>query len=283
MRPECLLCDAMPPVKLTLMTDGFCRQLEGLSLRGAPWRVMRFEALSALLEHPAGPILFDTGYSGRFFQETRRWPARLHRWFTPVRLHSRGSVMRQLAAMGISASVVRHVFISHFHADHIGGLRDFPEALFHCSHAAWQDVAGREGFGALRRAFLPGLIPEDFMQRVRFLEDAPCVRLPDRFSPFAEARDVLGDGSLLAVDLPGHAVGQMGLFLRDQERGPTLLAADGAWSSEAIRSRRPPSRLVRFLGDWRALNATLEKLHRLHLAHPEVTIIPTHCPEVWRS
>lgn len=274
----------MNPVKLTLMTDGFCRQLESMSLRGAPWRVVRFEALSALLEHPAaGRVLFDTGYSDRFFQETRHWPARLHRWLTPVRLHSRGSVMRQLAAMGISAGAVRHVFISHFHADHIGGLRDFPEAFIHCSRAAWEDVAGRTGFAALRRAFLPGLIPEDFGRRVRFLEDAAQVSLPDRFSPFTEARDVLGDGSLLAVELPGHAVGQTGLFFRDQEGGPTLLAADGAWSREAIRSLRPPARLVRFLGDWPALNATLEKLHRLHLAHPEVRIIPTHCPEVWRS
>lgn len=275
----------MTPVKLTLMSDGYCRQLERISLRGGSWKIVRFEAMFALMEHPsAGPVLFDCGYSERFFDETRKCPWRFYRWITPVTLHEeRGSAARQLAARGIASESVRHVFVSHFHADHIGGLRDFPQAVFYCSRAAWEDVSGRTGLAALRRAFLPGLVPEDFAERVRFLEDCPVVDIADQFPPFVEARDVFGDGSLLAVDLPGHAVGQCGLFCWDESGKPTLLAADGAWSGEAVRSLRPPSRLVRLLGDWRELNRTLTKLHRLHEARPEVRIIPSHCPEIWRA
>lgn len=276
---------SMTPVKITLLSDGYCRQLERLSLRGGSWRMIRFEAMFALLEHPvAGPILFDTGYSERFFEETRGWPNCLYRWITPVRLHSsRGSAIQQLAGLGIPVEKVRHIFLSHFHADHLGGLRDFPAAQIHCTRAAWTDVAERRGFAALHRAFLPGLMPEDFLQRARFLEDGPRVLLPGNCSPFQEAYDVLGDGSLLAVELPGHAAGQAGLFLRDQENRLTLLAADGAWSSQAIRELQPPSRVVRFLGDWARLNETLGKLHALHRANPDLRIIPSHCSEIWPS
>ena len=272
----------MTPIKLTLMSDGHCRQLERIALRGGRWRLVKFEALFALLEHPSGgPVLFDTGYSPRFFTETRRWPARAYRWLTPVTLPAQpGSAAVRLAARGIPPEKVGHIFLSHFHADHMGGLRDFPAARVHCSRAAWEDVAGRRGFSALRRAYLPGLLPDDFAARVRFLEDRPAVELPNELKPFGGGHDVLGDGSLLTVPLPGHAKGQTGLFFHDSDGTPTLLAADGAWSGEAIRSLRPPSWIARGLGDRKTLRETLRRLHELHRAHPGVRIIPSHCPEI---
>ena len=62
-----------------------------------------------------------------------------------------------------------------------------------------------------------------------------------------------------------------------------LLAADGAWLSRAIRENRSPHPLTRvFVDDWRAVRQTLARLHTFAQAQPDITIIPTHCPEALR-
>lgn len=267
----------MTPVRLTLMRDGACRQLERVALRTGRWRMIEFEATFALIEHPtAGGVLFDTGYTRRFFEETRRFPNRLYRMITPLRLHSAPAVEQVKMP-------VRHVIVSHFHADHIGGLRDFPEANLHCSRRAWEAVKNLRGLSALRRGFLPGLVPVDFASRAQFSEDCAVCALPPECAPFTEGFDLLGDGSLLAVELPGHAEGQLGVFLREESGTLTLLLADGAWSRRAIRGNTPPARCVGLLGDWRQLTATLAMLHELHRRNPRTRLIPSHCPEIWRD
>ena len=267
----------MTPVRLKLMRDGACRQLERISLRTGRWRMIDFEATFALIEHPtAGGVLFDTGYTRRFFDETRRFPARLYRIITPVRLHSAAAVQQA----GVR---VNHVIVSHFHADHIGGLCDFPDARMHCSQRAWDAVKDLRGFHAVRHGFLPGLVPDDFAARAQFAERQTRRALPPECAPFTEGFDLLGDGSLLAVELPGHAAGQLGIFLREASGTLTFLLADGAWSRRAIRGNIPPARFAGLLGDWRQLVGTLAALHELHRRNPDVRLIPSHCPEIWQE
>ena len=271
-------------VPLTLMSDGYCVQLENLALHGAPFRRMRFASMFALLQHPGvGPVLFDTGYTQRFFEETRALPGRFYALITPTHVLSEQAVASQLQARQIAPEEVRHVIISHFHADHVGGLRDFPNARFHCTRAAVDAVRSLRGWRAVRHAFLPGLLPPDFYERVNCVEDAPMVRLPASHQPFKEAWDLLGDGSLLAVELPGHATGQMGLFVTNAAGRDCLLAADACWLGRACRENRLPHPLVRLLVDWIAYRDTLQKLHELHHANPSLWIIPSHCPEIWEA
>lgn len=271
------------PLELTLMSDGWCEQLELIACRSGKFRRIRFASLFALIRHPQfGPVVFDTGYTTRFFNETRRFPAKFYRWVTPVQLHEAGGVAAQLQALGIAPADVRHVVVSHFHADHVGGLKDFPNANFHCSRAAFNAVKDLRGFGAVKHAFLPGLLPADFRQRAVFTEDSPVVRLPASHAPFSEARDLLGDGSLLAVDLPGHATGQLGVFLAINNGRDCLLAADACWLSRQYREFLMPHPIVRLLVNWADYKITLQKLHQLHLNHPALRIIPAHCAEIWR-
>ena len=61
------------PVKLYLGAAGYCTHPEFLTLRGGSFRPVRFPAGFACILHPDhGPILLDTGYSSRFFEETAR-------------------------------------------------------------------------------------------------------------------------------------------------------------------------------------------------------------------
>jgi len=270
-------------LELSLMSDGWCEQLEHIACQGGRFQRIRFASMFALIRHPeSGPVLFDTGYTARFFEETKHLPASLYRRVTPVTLNDTGDVATQLRSRGIAPGDVRHVIVSHFHADHIGGLKDFPNATFHCSRIAFESVKMLAGWHAVRHAFLPGLLPPDFAGRAVFIEDSPWVRLPGSHAPFSGARDLLGDGSLLAVDLPGHAAGQMGVFLTTSKGGDCLLAADACWLSRQYREGLMPHAIVRLLVDWAAYKITLQKLHQLHRNNPELCIIPAHCAEIWR-
>jgi glyoxylase-like metal-dependent hydrolase (beta-lactamase superfamily II) len=265
-----------PTVRLRLLDTGYCTADLGHVLRGAPSEQIRCHALVALIEHPArGAILWDAGYDPRLLDALRPWPFPLYRRITPLFLDPALAPAAQLARLGVRPADVGHVIVSHFHADHIAGLRDFPAAAIVADADAVDSVAGLGGLAALRRGFVPALLPDDFAARVRpiYRFDGPPV------APFGPAHDLFGDGSLLLVRLPGHARGQLGLLLRTAA-GRYLLAADGAWLSRSIRERRGPGRAGSLIADDpRALDETLAKLHAFAEANPDVTIVPTHCPE----
>lgn len=266
---------ATPLLRCHVLDTGYCLGWEHHLMRGAPRRRTECHALAALLHHPEhGWTLFDTGYAPRVLDAARGWPYRLYALATPLRIPADGAVIDQLPALGIAPEEVRRVVVSHFHADHVGGLRDFPGAELVALREAYEEVAGRTGFGALLRAVLPDLVPEDFARRATLLDPPHGPRLPG----LGPTHDLLGDGSMLLVRLPGHARGQLGM-LAATESGPVLLAADGAYISRAIRERRPPSRRTRlFVDDYDTAVATLDRLHEFAAARPEVRIVPTHCP-----
>ena len=250
-----------------VLSDGFTEAPEAIVIHGGSWRrKVRFQATAFLLLHPThGPILVDTGYSQRFHEETQRFPGRFYRWATKVTLTHPTGIKGILENLGIKASDIRHLILTHFHGDHVGGLRDFPDAQVHCSNAAWEYTRKLRGFSAVRHGVLPGLIPEDFATRLHFV---------------AEGSDVFGDGSLHVLALPGHAVGQIGLRFNDVQSQPVLLAADACWLSESFRKNLLPHGLTRLLHDWDDYRNSLQRLHDLHRSEPSLLIVPSHCPEI---
>jgi glyoxylase-like metal-dependent hydrolase (beta-lactamase superfamily II) len=271
----------MREVDVHVFAAGACRHPHAMTLRGGGWRPKEFPSLPTLLVHPVeGPILFDTGYSRRFLEATRSFPERLYGLLTPMQLRPGQDAASQCRALGNEPASVRHVVLSHFHADHVAGLQDFPSARIHCSRAGlaqatrggrWRSVCG----GVLR-----ALLPVDLATRVRFFEDAPRVSLPPDAKPFTDGVDLLGDGALLAVELPGHCPGHWGLMVADSRRGLHFLVADAAWSSAAIRLNVPPPMLTTtFLGETTPYRKTLTALHALQIRNPDLMITPYHCAE----
>jgi len=273
------------PVKLTLFAAGYCTHRECLTIRGGARRTIRFPAMFACLEHPdLGPILFDTGYSRRFFEQTERFPGRLYRWTTPVYFREEDSAARQLREAGIDPDDVRTIILSHFHADHIGGVMDFPQAQFVYLNEAYESLRIRQSAMAMVMAgFLPGLLPADFDRRSRPIDEAKQrIALPDCLLPFEHGYDLFGDGSVIAIDLSGHAPGQIGIYFTSAGQ-EYLLCADAAWSSRAYREYAAPHPLAGLIkSDWRLYLHNLQRLHELHARSPHIRIVPTHCGE-WRE
>ncbi|MFC5406127.1 MBL fold metallo-hydrolase [Cohnella soli] len=266
------------PVELLLMSAGYCVHPEFVTLRGGSLRTAAYPAGFACIRHPEhGWILFDTGYSPRFQELTQSLPYSLYRRITPVRLNQESTAIHQLARLGISAKEVRYIILSHFHADHIGGLRDFPSARFLYPQEAYDAVRTLGPIKATRAGFIAGLLPDNFAAVGQSIErEAAIVKLDDSI-PFPEGRDLFGDGSLIAIPLPGHAAGQIGLLLNTAP-AQVLLCADAAWSSRALRENRPPHPLAGLvMYDRQAYRDTFERLRSWQTIHPQLIIVPSHC------
>jgi glyoxylase-like metal-dependent hydrolase (beta-lactamase superfamily II) len=268
------------PIKWYLLETGYCVHPEITSRVGGSWRTCEFPALVALLHHPQlGWLLFDTGYGQAFHDATLRMPESLYRLVTPVKWQPHQSAIAQIAARGINPTDVRNVIVSHFHGDHVGGLKDFDEANIWCAEAGWRDMHERSRISALTAGLLPALVPKSTMSRTRFFEHAPVASLPEALSPFRLGYDLFKDESIFAVPLPGHCAGHFGICFRSAPSGKWIfLVADAAWSSRAIRENMPPPRwATAVLGDTATYRTTLSGLHLLATRQSGVAIVPSHC------
>lgn len=253
---------------------GYCTAHEAVGMRGGRWKEVTFPANFGLLMHETeGPVLFDCGYSNRFFEATAQFPYRIYRYVTPVFIRPELSPLELLRTRGIAPESVRHILISHFHGDHVCALRDFPNARFYCHQKAMDQFRQVSGWSAVKRGILPDLFPDDFEDRCVLLGDFNALPDPD----FGQKWDVFGDGSIEMPYLPGHGCGQMGARFKVQ--GETVfLLADAAWFMAAITENRLPHPIVRlFFDDWTAYRDTLTRLQRYHEQFPAVRMIPTHC------
>ena len=266
------------------MSAGYCTHLECITIRGGRWLPQKYPALCTLIQHPEhGNILYDTGYSLRFFEETMRWPYSVYSKITPVTIPEEDTLIHQLQADGIHAEDISYVIISHFHADHIAGIKDFPNAKIIYSRDGYNAVKGKTGFAALRRSYLSGLLPNDFVERTIFIEDKNTIMLDKSMVPFDKGSDIFGDGSVIAIDLSGHATGQIGILF-NSDKQPVFLVADSCWSSKAYREYKLPATITYCIHDKKSTyQYTLKKLYDLYSHNKNVKIVPSHCQEIWQE
>jgi glyoxylase-like metal-dependent hydrolase (beta-lactamase superfamily II) len=271
------------PVKFDLLKVGHCQHPECIALRGGGRRAIDFPALVGLIDHPSfGLMLYDTGYSRHFHEATAKFPECLYRWVTPVTLPPEEELLAQLESRGIRAGDISTIFISHFHADHVAGLRDFPQAKFIATRAEHELCRSKGRIGRLRRAYLRDLLPTDLEARLSYADELGQMPLPAGWEPFAEACDLVGDGSLLGMELPGHAASQLGMAFRESKDGHIFLVGDACWKIEGLERNRPPSRIAyNVFHSGKDYDATFAKLCALNSLQNSPSIIPSHCATTW--
>jgi len=269
------------PIRLTMLQAGAVRVRERLFQPGGRWSIIAVPALFGILEHPTqGTVVFDTGYARRFFAGTERLPFRLMRWFTPPVIPEYEEAARQVRAHGCEPEAVPWILLSHFDPDHYGGLKDFPNARIICTAAAWAAVRDKSGWAAFHVRLLPDHLPEDITARLGILPEftGPAI------GPFQRSHDLFNDGTIRLVELPGHAAGQIGAFLRTEEGNDLFLAADACWNRATLNHAHYRGGFHRIIAaDRRAQEKTYTLLRDLHTTWPELTIIPSHCPQAWRE
>lgn len=273
----------MSTVKINLFQCGYCFHPERMTIQGGSFRPCQFPATSILIEHPQhGFILIDTGYADHIIQATRHFPNKLYRLITPIHFDEKDSLKMQLQAMNIGADKIRYIIISHFHGDHIAGLKDFPNAQFIASKKAYEALQKKSHFKALMNAYLPSLLPDNFSERLLPIEKITKIFLKKEYSPFEEAHDLFMDGKILIVELPGHALGHYGVIIEGAK--PIFYIADACWFANTYKQLRLPSKIANLLmSDKNDYHATIHKIHQLWKSNPNLFILPAHCHETIKA
>lgn len=269
----------MPFDRVSFLNGGHCTQL-GYFAGSAHRGPTAFHAVFVVLEHARhGVSLIDTGYSPMFFEATRTFPARLYRWTLPVHLDAHGGALAILARRGVTE--VRNIFISHFHGDHIAGLRHFPASAYVHRAEAHAALSAESPVKQTCHGFLPALLPEDFASRGVAIEESQFTAGEDALRDF-RVHDFFGDGELLLVDLPGHAPGHTGFAFRTESER-FLYVADACWDMDALlRGRSLPfaSRLLQHSTS--RYDATQRRLRDFVDRHPDWRVLACHCPRTQR-
>jgi len=268
-------------VELKISSAGFCMAGGNHAQRGAKRGNIQFNAVFALIKHPSkGYILFDTGYTKRFFEATNKFPYKIYAAITKVTLKEGEEVVDQLKAIGIAAADIKYIIISHFHADHIGGLRDFPNAQFICTKTGYKDVKGKSGFSGLIKAFIPHLMPKNFENRTKFIDmETATITHPD----LGKMIDVFDDGTIMMCALDGHALGMIGILVKTSQR-EVFLVSDAAWLKSNYQDLKLPHPIVKiFFNSWNDFKDSINRIHKFYKNNPDTLIIPSHCMETYKA
>ena len=252
-----------------VMNSGYCIHSESSIIRNGKTSQIQIPANFVLINHNEyGYMLFDTGYSTRFYNATMQLPYKIYAKITKVFTEENQSAISQLLKLGIEPNDINYIFISHFHADHICGLKDFNNAKFICSNKAYQNIKNKTGFKALLDGYLPELLPNNFIDRVNFVEKFQQIN----YNNLIKGYDIFNDKSIIAIELNGHAKGQMGLILNSN----TLLAADACWSPQTYKDLvLPPDYVLNLLGNKKQYIETIKMLNQLY-SNDEMKIILSH-------
>ncbi|MFY8022095.1 MAG: MBL fold metallo-hydrolase [Bacteroidia bacterium] len=262
-------------IKIELFASGFCEAHEKVVNPKKGLKKLRFYAVWALIHVPdLGYIMFDTGYSHHFKNATKFFPEILYKFATPVQLQEEDKAIEILRKKGIHHSEIKYIIISHFHADHIAGLKDFPQAKLICSKDAYHQTKQVKGLNAVSKGIIHKLIPNDIKDRIVLIEDISS-QTTNEFGITEYTWTQIPNFKLLL--LPGHAKGMLGFYDEDSN---LLFATDAAWDEDCFNKGMMPLQVVKiFIDSWSDLKDTMEKLSRMKQAKPELKIVFTHCPK----
>jgi glyoxylase-like metal-dependent hydrolase (beta-lactamase superfamily II) len=194
------------PMKMHILPGGRVRMRRAVFIPDADRSEMiELPVSCVLLRHPQGNVLFDTGcHPDVAIDPQGRWGA-LTKFMTPI-MSREDNVISGLKAIGLGADDIDVVICSHLHTDHCGCNAFFRQATLFV-HRREIEVANAPG--AEKMAYLPA----DW--------DHP---MPIR--AISGQTDVMGDGKIVLVPLPGHTPGMTSALVALDRSGGFLLASD---------------------------------------------------------
>ncbi len=161
-----------------------------LQAAGQPADVLHLSIQPLLVRSGARVLLFDTGAADASFARAGRLPA-------------------SLRAAGVEPAQVTDIFISHRHADHVGGLLTgdgalaFPNATVHLSAPEWQALQGEPELAALATAIAPKVAA--FAPGAALVPGVVTAVVDDGHTPGHSAYEIAsGDARLLYIGDTAH-------------------------------------------------------------------------------
>ena len=264
-------------MEIVFGNSGFVPAPEALLRRGGAWRWCSLRVRFGVLRHPGkGVWLIDTGIGPEVTEAPGRSLAlRAYARLLRYRLSIDQSPQAVLGGMGLRLRDVAGVIVTHFHADHVGRLGELPMARVVAHGPSLARVRAAHDLANLRHGVFADLIPQGVETRMTCVTSVARATLP---FGLGEGADLFGDGSCLAVDLPGHAAGHFGLAFPHLAR-PLLYAVDAAWVLPAPGDARAPGYPLRaVLDDVRAAEASIARIAQWQAAGGQVVLCHDPAP-----
>jgi glyoxylase-like metal-dependent hydrolase (beta-lactamase superfamily II) len=180
-------------------------------------QIVRITNTFALLEHPKGNVLIDTGFSREVITNVEEaWGTSETRLAVPI-VRPEMELSVQLAAVKLKPEDIRYVVLTHLHQDHAGANLEVPDATFICQRNE-MEYAKNPDIPSMRREYkMEELAPD----RLRYeLSDGE--------------HDLFGDGSVTMFPTPGHTPGSQAVIVRLPDTGPVMLVGDAIWTSDLL-------------------------------------------------
>jgi N-acyl homoserine lactone hydrolase len=216
------------------------------------------------LEHPEGVIVVDTGETARVAASGYfpRWSP-FFRFAVREQVEPDEEIGPQLRRLGIGASDVRWVVMTHLHTDHAGGLHHFPDNEILVSRTEMEYAAGLRGR-------LRGYVNKPWPEWL----DPTLVNLPPvEFGPFPASLPLTQAGDVTLVPVPGHSPGQLAVVV-DEGDHSVFLAGDSSYTEDAMLRGAADG----VGADEEAERLTHERIRGYAAANPTV-YLPSHDPE----
>jgi N-acyl homoserine lactone hydrolase len=224
-----------------------------------------------VVEHSDGLVLFDTGQDRASVTDPGYFPdgpvGLIYDRLARFDVGEDETLSAGLARLGYRPTDVTTAVISHLHQDHIGGVREIPDADLLVSADEWRSLQRpmAEARGLLRNHIeLPGLRWSPV--ELETLDDPSL-------APFSTGRDLFGDGSLVVLPTPGHTPGSMSMLVRQPAMPPLLLAGDLTYDVHAFERG-----LAGGVGSRRRLRRTRDQVLALRANNPGMRILAAHDP-----
>jgi glyoxylase-like metal-dependent hydrolase (beta-lactamase superfamily II) len=168
-----------------------------------------------LIRHGADYMLWDTGMSdalvGKPIDNDQQT------------MSLKRSLVDQLKQIGVTPEQIDIVGISHFHGDHTGQAKHFPNAKLVIGEGDWNALKGSDE-----------QLKDSRRDLAHWLND------PGKAVPVSGDADLFHDGKVIMLALPGHTPGHSGLLVR-LDSGAVLLSGDQYHFTEAVKNRGVPS------------------------------------------
>jgi N-acyl homoserine lactone hydrolase len=222
-----------------------------------------------LVEHPAaGPLLIDTGLHPSCATDSTRNMGRAGGLLYHVRMEHDQALRFRLPALGVQATRVRIVIITHLHIDRASAVSEFPQATFLIDRREW--AAAADG------GILQGYHQRQFDHAFDWRTVAYGSEQVKSFAGLAHTLDVFGDGSVRLVSTPGHTLGHQSVLLRTRA-GEVLIAGDAALGENTL-----PGRGIPFMtADEHLYRRSLRQIQLYKDQTPAATVIGGHDPDLW--